>query len=382
MNSKERRDARYIRRVTKRIIKKEEKYSNADDYNEVFSFSHLFKSYQLSCRNVGWKGSVQSYKANALMNLYKTYIQLREGKFKSAGFYEFDIRERGKLRHIRSVNIMERVVQRCLCDYCLVPLMSRSFIYDNAASQKGKGITFSLQRMKTHLRRFYNQYGNDGYILQYDFSKYFDSLPHSKIYEVIDKYVKDERLNSLTKYFVDVFGEKGLGLGSQVSQILSLACANDIDHKMKEVMRAKYYGRYMDDGYIISHDKEYLHKCLEELKSMCEKSGIQLNLRKTQIKKLSKGFVFLKVKFFLLDSGKIVSKIAKSSVVRMRRKLKKFKNKVDKGEMRFEDVVCSMQSWIGHTIRLNAYRSRMGVISLYQKLFKEYIKGGQGCLKY
>ena len=205
---------------------------------------------------------------------------------------------------------MERVVQRCLCDYCLVPLMSRSFIYDNAASQKGKGITFSLQRMKTHLRRFYNQYGNDGYILQYDFSKYFDSLPHSKIYEVIDKYVKDERLNSLTKYFVDVFGEKGLGLGSQVSQILSLACANDIDHKMKEVMRAKYYGRYMDDGYIISHDKEYLHRCLEELKSMCEKSGIQLNLRKTQIKKLSKGFVFLKVKFFLLYSGKIVSKIA------------------------------------------------------------------------
>ena len=254
MNSKERREARYIRRVTKRIIKKEEKYSNADDYNEVFSFSHLFKSYQLSCRNVGWKGSVQSYKANALMNLYKTYIQLREGKFKSAGFYEFDIRERGKLRHIRSVNIMERVVQRCLCDYCLVPLMSRSFIYDNAASQKGKGITFSLQRMKTHLRRFYNQYGNDGYILQYDFSKYFDSLPHSKIYEVIDKYVKDERLNSLTKYFVDVFGEKGLGLGSQVSQILSLACANDIDHKMKEVMRAKYYGRYMDDGYIISQE--------------------------------------------------------------------------------------------------------------------------------
>ena len=69
MNSKERREARYIRRVTKRIIKKEEKYSNADDYNEVFSFSHLFKSYQLSCRNVGWKGSVQSYKANALMNI-------------------------------------------------------------------------------------------------------------------------------------------------------------------------------------------------------------------------------------------------------------------------------------------------------------------------
>ena len=47
-------------------------------------------------------------------------------------------KDRHELRHIRSVHINERVVQRCLCDYSLVPVLSRSFVYDNGASIKIK----------------------------------------------------------------------------------------------------------------------------------------------------------------------------------------------------------------------------------------------------
>ena len=70
----------------------------------------------------GGKASTQRYKANALLNVVDTLDLLRSGKFKSKGFYEFDIIERGKERHIKSVHISERVVQRCLCDYSLVPI--------------------------------------------------------------------------------------------------------------------------------------------------------------------------------------------------------------------------------------------------------------------
>ena len=138
----------------------------------------------------------------------------------------------------------------------------------------------------------------------------------------------------------------------------------------------------MDDGYIISNDRKYLEKCLEVLKEMCDESGIALNLKKTHISKLSKGFTFLKVRFFLCESGRIISKLAHESIVRMRRKIKKFYTKVKEGVMEFIDVVNSVQSWIGHTLKLNAYRSRMAIINLYQTLFKDYIKGGIGCLRY
>ena len=134
MNSIERREARYRRRVAQRNRKKESRVGLCNDFDAVFSFSNLFKAYKLSCRSVGWKGSVQSYKSNIIMNLSRTYSEIHSGTFKSNGFYEFDLYERGKLRHIRSVDIKERIVQRCLCDFCLVPAISRSFIYDNGAS--------------------------------------------------------------------------------------------------------------------------------------------------------------------------------------------------------------------------------------------------------
>ena len=383
MNSKERHEARYIRRVARRNSKKESRVGICNDFDAVFSFSNLYKAYKLSCRSVGWKGSVQSYRSNIIMNLSRTYNEIHTGTFKSNGFYEFDLFERGKLRHIRSVDIKERIVQRCLCDNCLVPIISRSFIYDNGASLKNKGITFSIERIKTHLHRFFREHNsNEGYILQYDFSKYFDTLPHKKVYEVIDKYITDERLNRLSRYFVGVFGTQGLGLGSQVSQILSLGCANDIDHHLKEVLRCRYYGLYMDDGYIISDSKEFLHECYNALIEICERTGITLNRKKTQIRKISSGFTFLKVRFFLTRTGRIIAKLAHDSVVRMRRKLKKFYFKVKDGIMRFADVVSSMQSWLGHTLRKNAYRCRMAMIKLFYTIFKDYVKGGLQCLKY
>lgn len=85
------------------------------------------------------------------------------------GIFAFDLMERGKLRHIRSVHIAERVVQRCLCDNALVPLFSAAFVYDNAASLKGKGIDFAMDRLTCHLQRYYRKHGTDGWALVFDF---------------------------------------------------------------------------------------------------------------------------------------------------------------------------------------------------------------------
>ncbi|MBQ3502922.1 MAG: RNA-directed DNA polymerase, partial [Clostridia bacterium] len=196
------------------------------------------------------------------------------------------------------------------------------------------------------------------------------------------KAISDERIRQITKALVDDFGDIGLGLGSQVSQILSLAYANKIDHYMKEVMNAKYYGRYMDDGYIISNDKNYLHRCMNELKRLCDELQIKLNIKKTHISKLNNGFTFLKRRFYLCDGGRLIRKICKAGTTRMRRKLKKFKQKTSQGIMCFEDVCNSLQSWIGHTKHTNCYKSKMSMIRLFRDLYKEYITGGNLCIKY
>lgn len=169
MNSTERHEARYQRRKAARIEKKAKTLKEFGDFGAVFSFDHLYASYRASIKGVGWKASTQRYKSSALAHIAKTQEELLTGKYRSRGFYEFDLVERGKPRHIRSVHISERVVQRCLCDYCLVPALSKSFIYDNGASLPGKGYDFAVSRVTRFLADHYRRYGNEGYALIFDF---------------------------------------------------------------------------------------------------------------------------------------------------------------------------------------------------------------------
>ena len=344
MISAERREARYQRRKARRAARKAANFAAHDNYDWVFSYPHLYKSYQMSRRNVGWKASVQKYIVQAPLNVWQTYETLQKGKYKSSGFYEFDIFERGKQRHIRSVTINERIVQRCLCEYALVPMLERTHVYDNGACMKNKGYSFTINRLCCHLQKHYRKYGTEGYILLFDFSKFFDRVSHRIIKATLRREFSDERLIKITEHFIDAFGDVGLGLGSQISQVLALSSANKLDHYVKEVCRIKGYGRYMDDGYLIHHSKEYLQKCLEGIKKLCEELEITLNVKKTQIVKLSHGFTFLKVRFFLLDSGRIVRKIYRRSVTKMRRKLKSLRRKADQGIMTYADVYHSWQS--------------------------------------
>ena len=370
MNSKERHELRYQRRKARRLEKKRKFDEVYCDFDKVFTFDHLYRSYQQCCKGVGWKPSVQKYKANALMNVNSTLKSLQQGTFRTGGFFEFDIVERGKPRHIQSVRISERVVQRCLCDYCLVPVVKRTFVYDNGACIKYKGIDFAMNRLNRHLEKYYRHHGNDGYALVFDFSKYFQRINHEIIQKILREKISDDRIYALVKKLIDDFGgEDGLGLGSQISQSCALALPNRLDHYIKERLGIKYYCRYMDDGCIIHHDKEYLKKCLADMARICNELGITLNEKKTQIVKLSRGIKFLKTRFILTSSGKIIRKPYKKNIKQMRKKLKTFKRWVDEGKMTLEDVRTSWQSWRGHQLKFNSFWARRQIYYLYIRLF-------------
>lgn len=369
MTSEERREARYRRRKEKRAAKKAANCTNYDNFDEVFSYEHLYQAYRKCRRNVAWKASVQKYITQAPLLVNQTYERLQQGKFRSTGFCEFDIHERGKQRHIKSVTVGERVVQRCLCDYALVPMLGRTFIYDNAASLKYKGYHFAIRRLCQHLREHYRKYGKDGYILLFDFRKFFDNVSHKVCKDILRQEFTDERIINITEHFIDMFGEKGLGLGSQISQTFALASANRLDHYIKEYCGVRGYGRYMDDGYLIDYSKEYLQWCLEGIRRICKKLDITLNEKKTQIVKLSHGFTYLKTRFYLTDTGKVLRKIYKRSVTRERRKLKKFVPLLQAGIMTYEDVYTSWQSWKSYALNFSAWRTIQNVGKLFDDLF-------------
>ena len=369
MTSEQRREVRYQRRKSAREARKSERMKGHDDYSEVFSYENLYRSYKCCRRGVSWKSSVQRYIISSPLQVFRTYRKLEAGTYKSPGFYEFDLYERGKHRHIRSTLIGERVVQRCLCDNALVPALTPSFVYDNGASMKRKGYDFCMRRMEQHLHEHYRKYGCEGYILLFDFSKFFDNVSHKLLSQVFNKTFTDRRLIKLATHFVEMFGDIGLGLGSQISQVLALASANKLDHFVKEVLRIRGYGRYMDDGYLIHPSKEKLRKCLEAIKEICELLEIKLNQKKTQIVKLTHGFIWLKARIYLTKTGRVVKKICKASITRMRRKLKKLHSKFIAGKLEMKDVLNSWQSWSGYANKFDAWKTLQSMRRLFYKLF-------------
>jgi hypothetical protein len=339
----------------------------------VADADNLYAAFRRSMRAVAWKESIQRFEANALRNVAELRRKLLSGENIQHGFVEFDVHERGKIRRIRSVHISERIVQKCLCDTVLTPILTRPLIHDNGASVKGKGLHFAIRRLIVHLRRFYrrNGFSNDGYALLIDFTKFFDNIWHDVLFTLMDRYIADPRVRELTRRLISVFGPgKSLGLGSQVSQNAAIFYPNSLDHFIKEKLRIKYYGRYMDDLYLIHADTNYLRYCLAEIEKVCASLGISINRKKTRIVKLSSGLVFLKGKYRLLPSGKVLRLPGKDSAKRMRRKLKKFKPLIQAGKMSFEDIRTAYQSWRGSYMkRFNAHYCIGRLDKLYHELF-------------
>jgi hypothetical protein len=310
---------------------------------------------------------------NLLPNITETVQKLNNGENVSCGFVEFTLNERGKTRHIKSVHISERVVQKCLCDQALVPILSRPLIYDNGASLKNKGLHFSVRRLIAHITKYYQKYKtNEGYCLQIDFSKYFDSVRHDILFRLFREHIKDQRILKLLYEFINPFGDGiSLGLGSQVSQISAIFYANKLDHFIKEKLRIKYYGRYMDDLYIIHPSKRYLKKCLDEIKKVCAAElAITVNMKKTKITKLKDKIHFFMCVYSLDPKGRVIRRANPESRKRMRRKLIKFKRLVSAGHMTIYDVYTAYQSWRGnYRRRFDAYHTIRRMDALYNELF-------------
>ena len=127
----------------------------------------------------------------------------------------------------------------------------------------------------------------------------------------------------------------------------------------------------MDDGYLIHESKEYLQKCLAEIRRICSELGITLNAKKTQIVKLSRGVNFLKRRFILTDTGKVIIKPARKGITKMRRKLRIFKRWFDEGKMSMADIQTSYVSWKGHLKHCNAYNVMIRTDVMFNNLFKE-----------
>lgn len=354
--------------------------------------NNLYKAFNLCKKGVGWKESVQRYEINMLSKIARAYYDVEDGIYTPKPPFEFILNERGRDRSIKAVCIEDRVIQRSLNDNILTPAVANHLIYDNGASQTGKGLSFARDRFVEHLRRYYmhnknyrDANGNIGYVLFIDFSKYFDNIIHSTMLEMLQPLLNEDVFNFIAKLFhqfkVDVsymtddeyasclenlfvmldhdhlpkelftgekFMEKSVGIGNQMSQITGLFYPYRIDNYCKIVSGIKYYGRYMDDTYIMGRTKEELWDLLHNrLKPRYQELGIHVNEKKTRIVPMNREMMYLKIKYILTDTGKIIQLIPRETFNREYKRLDTFERLINANRMTLEEVTQCFISWYG-----------------------------------
>lgn len=368
--------------------------------------NQLYLSYRKTRLSAPWKESTQRYSMNFLKNIVRARDELLAGTYEQKAFSEFTLRERGKVRHVRSIGMYDKVIQRDLCDGFLVPLLKPYLTYDNGASMKNKGVSFARKRLKVHLQRFYREYGNDGYILCIDFSKFFDNIPHGQLLDALHKHISDERIYKLCAHLIDTFkldvsymsdeeyanvydtpfntvthfqkyldspirGEKffykSAGIGSQVSQISGVYYPTPLDNYVKIVCGCKYYGRYMDDVYIIHHSKSFLKQLAKDLSVKARTLGMFINPKKTQIIPLKHRFCFMQTLYCMNINGKISSVFKKKRFQKERRRLRAYKRLLLQEKLNLVDIENAYKSWRG------AYEKEVSksILRRFDRLYKE-----------
>ena len=188
--------------------------------------------------------------------------------------------------------------------------------------------------MEKFLKDEYRKENNNNiYYLKCDITKYFPSIDHKILLNLLKKIdFSEDEMWMIEKLIKEQPNEANIGLplGNQSSQWFALLYLNVIDRFIKEVLRVKGYIRYMDDMILIHRDKGYLQNSLKEIENKC-KTDLKLSLnQKTQIGVVRNGIDFLGYRHILNKNGSITRKLRASSKQRLKRHLKTLKKLRDK----------------------------------------------------
>lgn len=353
--------------------------------NVFYDANAIYEAGKKAIKGAPFKYQSHLFEMNQLLETAELQKKLIEGKYRHSKGRKFIIKERGKIRHITTDNMVDKTINHILCDNVLSKAISPYLIYDNGASQKGKGVSFHRKRLETHLHRYYRKHkNNEGYILLIDFSSYYASIPHKlclqNTYNLLKKADKDEAkitlwiLSNLFEIFnIDNKNNRGVDIGSQPSQNIGISYPIPIDNYIKIVKGVKHYGRYTDDLYIIHEDKEFLKKLLKDIKLIADKLGLIINPKKTHLCKLSQPFRILQIQYQLTETGRLIKKIHPKAITRERRKLKAYKRLLDKKRLSYGEIENSFKSWMAGNYKNMSRLQISNMSQLYYDLFKRRV---------
>lgn len=180
---------------------------------------------------------------------------LRNLTYKTSKYSTFKIYEPKERLIFRLPYYPDRITHHAIMNI-MEPIWVNIFIKHTYSCIKDRGIHDVAKDLKYVLQKYPEE---TKYCLKLDVRKFYPSIDHDILYEILQKKIKDKKLLSLLKEII--YSADGVPIGNYLSQFFANLYLAYFDHWVKEELKCKFYFRYADDIVILSDSKEFFEKC-------------------------------------------------------------------------------------------------------------------------
>lgn len=338
-----------------------------DLYWSIISPQTLFRAWEIFKSDKRNNPDVTEFELNLEQNIFDLYRDLKNETYKHGPYRGFWIHD-PKLRRIHKATVRDRVLHHAVF-YVLNRIFEPTFINDSYSCRIGKGTHKGMEKVASMIRAVSKNHTHPCLALKCDVRRFFDSIDHNTLLEILGKKVKDKKVFNLLYEIIEsfetsrpnLFERRGVPIGNLTSQVFANIYMNEFDQFMKHKLKVKNYARYTDDFVIVSDNKAYLEGLLEPIREFL-KSRLHLDLhpKKITLKKHIQGVDFLGY-VILPHYIKLRTKTKRKIPKKIRQIVALYKS----GQMNEVAMKSSLASYLGVLSHADTYEMTKSVRNLF-----------------
>ena len=265
-----------------------EETDGADLLERILSRENLNRAYKRVKANKGAPGIDEMTVEDALPWLREhreeLLDQIRSGKYKPKPVRRKEIpKPDGGIRKLGIPTVVDRIIQQAIAQQ-ISPIFEPLFSDGSYGYRPGRSAQMAIQKVK--------EYAEQGYTtaVLIDLSKYFDTLNHDLLMNMVREEVHDKRVIELIKRFLKsgvmengllIKTEEGSPQGGPLSPLLANIYLNKFDHEMES--RGVHVIRYADDIVVFARTPRAGQRLLESSRRYLEgKLKLRMNTEKSR----------------------------------------------------------------------------------------------------
>ncbi|MEK7167923.1 MAG: reverse transcriptase domain-containing protein, partial [Patescibacteria group bacterium] len=181
------------------------------DFERLISLERIFSSWDGFKKGKRSKPDVLDFEFDLENNIFNLQNDLQNQTYRHGPYSTFRICD-PKSREISKASVRDRLVHYLVFNE-LYDLFEEDFIFHSYSSRLGKGTHLAVINLEKALRKASRNYHQPVYALKLDIRKFFSSIPHQKLTEIMKRKIKDKKFLWLLEEIIGSFTKTVMGGG-------------------------------------------------------------------------------------------------------------------------------------------------------------------------